>query len=423
MVTAGPTRGRRRLDTVFDRLRAPEGWRGDGATLAEAFDPKNNVLTAMRLALAGLVAVVHALAVGYGDQPYVGEATLGDLAVDGFFVLSGFLVTASLLRTRSVTRYAWHRGLRIMPAFWVCLVLIAAVAAPIVAALSGRPAWSVWTAQQESALDFLVVNAALDMNQYGIAGLPANVPEPEVFDGSLWTLRWEALCYIVIAALGVLGVLRRRLAVVGIVAVTWVLLVVQVFTPVSVGPDPLLRFVLLFLLAALALLYASRVPIRWWLAAGSGVLVAISLLVLPDYRALAAPAFAYLMLYLMVRVPPPAALVSDYSYGLYVYHYPVQQVLVVAGLSTLGAPAFVVITVAVSLGLAALSWWLVERPALNLKNAAWVGRLPTMAIAGEREWTMRALLDSARTRLVPPRRRSGQTVSGASERAPEGAEV
>jgi peptidoglycan/LPS O-acetylase OafA/YrhL len=354
-----------------------------GPTLAEAFDPRDNVLTAMRLALAGAVATVHALAVGFGHQPWLGSSTVGDLAVDGFFVLSGFLVTASLLKRATLTRYAWHRVLRIMPGFWVCLLVIAVVVAPVIAVMQGRSALSVWTAEEDSAVDFLVQNSALLMNQFGIAGLPEDVPTPGVLNGALWTLFYEAICYIAIAVLGVIGILRRPVLVGGIVLVLWVVTAVQVVTPV-LEQERLLRFLLLFMLGALALLQSHRVPMRWWLAVGSLGLVALGLVLLPDYRALAAPAFTYLMLYLMVRVPPPSRLVSDYSYGLYVYHWPVQQVLLVAGLTALGEPAFVVITVGVALAVAAVSWRVIERPALSLKDAVWVDRIPALRVALER---------------------------------------
>jgi peptidoglycan/LPS O-acetylase OafA/YrhL len=181
----------------------------------------------MRLGLAGVVAFVHALAVGFGHQPQVNGTTLGDLAVDGFFVLSGFLVTASLLRTRSVSRYLWHRALRIMPAFWVCLLVLAVLVAPVLALLQGRAPLSVWTAEQDSAGAFLVRNGALLIQQWGIAGLPVGVPEPGVLDGSLWTLFYEAVCYGLVVVLAVLGALRRPALLAGLVVALWGLTIAE----------------------------------------------------------------------------------------------------------------------------------------------------------------------------------------------------
>jgi peptidoglycan/LPS O-acetylase OafA/YrhL len=107
-------------------------------SLAQRFDPRSNSLSVLRLGLAALVAIVHASAVGWDRQPGIGKTSFGELAVDGFFVVSGFLVVRSALRLPTLRRYVWHRALRIMPGFWASLVVVAFVAAPLVAWLRGR---------------------------------------------------------------------------------------------------------------------------------------------------------------------------------------------------------------------------------------------------------------------------------------------
>lgn len=114
-------------------------------TLSDRFDPRRNSLAMMRLGLAATVAVVHAQAIGWGDQPAVGSTAVGDLAVDAFFVISGFLVTRSATRLPTLRRFVWHRALRILPGFWVCLLVVALVAAPVMAWLQGRAPHSVLT--------------------------------------------------------------------------------------------------------------------------------------------------------------------------------------------------------------------------------------------------------------------------------------
>lgn len=363
--------------TTDATARAPEAARARGGarTLADRFDARRNSLTMLRLGLALSVAFVHALAVGFGHQPWIGSATVGDLAVDGFFVLSGFLVTRSLLRLPTVRRYAWHRFLRIMPGFWVCLVVTAVAVAPVVAVLSGRPALSVWTVGDRSALDYLVRNSALLMVQFDIAGLPAEVPTPGAMDGSLWTLFYEACCYALVLGLGLAGLLgRRRILTLGLATGLWAATVANSVGLVVVGQERLLRFTFLFLLGGLAWVFAHRVPIRGRLAAASAAVLVPSLLLLPDYRALAAPAFAYLCLYAVVALPLRQNPSWDLSYGLYIYHWPVQQVLVLLGLAAWGEPAFVAVSLLLATGAAAVSWKLVEGPSLGLKDAAWVDR-------------------------------------------------
>ncbi|NAZ75802.1 acyltransferase family protein [Kineococcus sp. T13] len=345
-------------------------------TLATAFDPRSNCLDVLRLLLAGTVAVVHATHLGFGHQPRVGSTDLGSLAVDGFFVLSGFLVASSWLRLGSLRRFAWHRALRILPAFWVCLLGTALVVAPLLAVLTGRSATSVLTGP-ESALSYLGANATLLVRQFGISGLPGTGGSPDVVNGALWTLFFEAVCYGIVAVLGVLGVLRRRRWVVLVLlAALWALTVAAAAGSNPLGSVIMLRFAFVFLLGAAAHLFADRIPISGPLALLSLALVVAGLHLLPDYRALAGPAFAYAFVYAVVRLPLRRRPRRDLSYGLYVWHWPIAQLLVAAGATALTTVPFVLACLALALLVAALSWHLVEQPALGLKGAAWVTRWP-----------------------------------------------
>jgi peptidoglycan/LPS O-acetylase OafA/YrhL len=360
----------------LSRGRSPSGAaRADvagGLTLAAAFDPRRNSLTMMRLGLALLVAVAHALSNGYEWQPHIGRTALSDFAVDGFFVLSGFLVTRSLFQLRSVGRYAWHRFLRIMPAFWVCLLVTAFVLAPLAALLDGRAPESVFTASTDPAWRYPLVNGALPILQFGIADLQlAN--GRTALNGALWTLQYEVVCYGVVAVLGVIGLLLgRRGLVLALCAVAWAGALadsaglIPVDVPVLDNRE-LFRFVLVFLLGAAAFLYADRLSITRAWAAASGVVVAATAF-LPDYRLLGAAAFAYLCLYGMVRLPLTWNPRWDLSYGVYIYHYPVQFLFVLAGAAAWGPVTFVLVTILATVPLAVASWLLVEDPALRRKR-------------------------------------------------------
>ncbi|GLY32913.1 acyltransferase [Kineosporia sp. NBRC 101731] len=335
-------------------------------TLASAFDPRNNALNVMRLALATIVAVVHAMFLGFGHQPRIGVTEVGALCVDAFFVLSGFLVTRSLLRL-SVPRYLRHRALRILPGFWAVMLLSAFVVAPLMAVLAGRGATTVFSGP-DSSFGYLVQNSALLMRQFGISGLPGDGGNPDVINGSLWTLFYEAVCYLLVAGLGVIGVLRRR---------PWVVLALIVvlggLTLASeVGINPLgssymLRFSFVFLLGAAGFLFADRIPVNRWTALAGLAVVVASLLVMNDWRGVGGPAFAYLCLYAMVRLPAPWEPRWDLSYGMYVWHWPIAQLLVGFGVRQYTHVPFVLLTVALAAGMAALSWNLVEKPAMRFK--------------------------------------------------------
>lgn len=338
------------------------------ANLAGEYDPRANALTAIRLALALTVACVHAGAVAYGRQPSIGSSQVGALAVDGFFVISGFLVTASLMRLPSVWRFLWHRALRILPGFWVCLLVTALGLVPILALLEGRSVARVLLVGEDSAVRYVSDNAGLLMTQFGARGLPAATAEPGVLDGSLWTLFYEAVCYLGLAAAGVVFLRRGiRWPVPMTAAGLWGLTIAQSAGLIEVEQDRLLRFTVLFVTASAAALYPHRVPVHRGLAALSVILVGAGLLALPDYRALAGPAFVYLCLYAVVRLPLRHSPSTDVSYGIYVYHWPVYVLGVEVGLVAWGWPAFAAVCLALTLAAAGLSWHLVERPALTLK--------------------------------------------------------
>ncbi|GAB96147.1 peptidoglycan/LPS O-acetylase OafA/YrhL [Kineosphaera limosa] len=341
--------------------------RARARALSDAFDPRSNSLDMLRLILATTVAVMHASAIAYGHQPRLGRTEVGDLAVDGFFVLSGFLVTRSYLQLGSPGRYAWHRFLRIMPGFWTCLVVTALVVAPVLAVLSGVPVADVLGTSWRYVLE----NSLLYMRDYSVSGLPITGHEPQVVNGPLWTLWYEAVCYVLIAIAGVAGVLRRPWLLVCAVAAAWLLVALQAFDVVPVVGRFYLRCFVMFMLGALGLLLAHRIPVRRrWLAVALLVLAG-SLVFFDNYRVLGAAAFAYLCLYAMVgttwlRHRPSA----DLSYGMYVYHWPIQTVLVAAGATALTQVGYTVLSVLLAALVAYVSWQLVEKRALAQKSVA-----------------------------------------------------
>lgn len=109
-------------------------------TLSTTLESRDNPLNFIRLVLASLVIIGHVPPVmGVPTIPLIHE--LGNWAVNGFFVITGFLIAGSRARSRWWP-YLWRRALRIFPAYWVALIVVAFLAAPLVAALvPGRP-WS-----------------------------------------------------------------------------------------------------------------------------------------------------------------------------------------------------------------------------------------------------------------------------------------
>lgn len=339
-----------------------------------AFCPKRNSLNSLRLILATVVAIAHVGAIAYGNQPRIGVTDVGALAVDAFFVLSGFLITSSFLRLGSVGRYLWHRALRILPAFWCVLLLISFGVAPLLALLEGRPPSSVFTGDNPSWL-FALNNIFLMMRQFDVAGLPTGTDNPQVVNGALWTLYFEFVCYVLVVVLGVMRILASRGLVVALTALSGLALGLQELGWAPDIADLYLRFVFMFLLGVLGHLYADRLVIRGNYALLAASVTLVSLLLFTDYRPAGGAAFAYLCLWAAVSTPWLApGPTTDLSYGMYIYHWPIITLLTTAGVAAaLPMWAFGTLALLLSAGVAFCSWRLVERPALGWKDAALPG--------------------------------------------------
>lgn len=344
------------------------------ATLAESFDPRRNALNALRLAMAAAVVAGHAALLASYRIPAPLTTLLSEGAVDGFFAMSGFLITASYLRVASWRRYLWHRFLRIMPGFWVCLVVTAGVIAPIGAWRQGVPEADFWR-DPNGPVQYVWRNSLLWIAQPQISNTPAGGGYPLHWNASLWTLYWEMLCYLGVAVLGVWSVLRgRRVVVLALAIALYALTIAKATVPAVgvhfqsflgvVGP----RMALMFAVGAALWLYAEKVPMHPMVAAGAAVLVGAGLASGGDYRVLGGPAWAYLVLWLGCLLPLRIGRRHDVSYGLYIYAFPMQQTLLIFGLAAWGWAAYVGLSLAVTLPLAAASWWAVERPSLAAKS-------------------------------------------------------
>lgn len=348
-----------------------------------SLDAKNNSIAFLRFLLAALVVFSHSYVLGgFGPEPLGvfshGSQSFGSLAVAGFFALSGFLITQSYCRSRSVWRYLWHRVLRIFPAFWVCLLVTAFLFAPLVSLIERGALTGYLHAHVDSPWRYITANALLDMKQYGIAGLLARTPYPGAFDGSLWSLHNEFICYLAVAALGILGVITRRRAIlVGLTLCIWVVALLPGIVPSApplallillFGRGPSFDPVLYFFMGSLYFLFRDKIVLRrgWFLLASSLALVSLPV----GWGAIVLPvAMPYALLWLAFRLPITRFdLHGDISYGLYIYAFPVQQILATLGLQRAGLPLYLGLTFALTIPLATLSWRLVEQPCLRLKS-------------------------------------------------------
>jgi len=330
---------------------------------------RDNNFQLIRLLAASFVVLFHSYALTgrWTHEPLwrlAPELNFGALGVKCFFVISGFLVTQSWLARNAVVPFVAARVLRIYPA------LVAAVLFTIVlAGASSTLPWGDYLLHPQT-LDY-AWRVALGWEMvYRLPGAFPTNPFPHDVNGSLWTLPIELRLYVALLIAGVAGLLAQRLA--------WLAALLALIALFAVRPDwfPLApndavvrELALLFALGSLAYAWRDWLPVS---LAGAGVAV---LLVAWNpggwpRGALFAPLLAYVVLVVAYhpRLAWPAFnRTGDYSYGVYVYSFPIQQTLMQrwpglepAGLFALALPLV--------LAVAAISWHALERPALTLKS-------------------------------------------------------
>ncbi|MEZ5111893.1 MAG: acyltransferase [Microbacteriaceae bacterium] len=330
-----------------------------------------NSLNMFRLILAGLVLFAHAWYIaGQGTGPSIQGENLGGWAVAGFFVLSGFLITRSRLRTKP-GEFLLHRIARIFPAFIVILFVTAFVFAPI-AQLVEQGSLEGFLTTGPTPFQYVWGNIALAINNYDIGVTLSSAPYPGAWNGSLWTLYYEFLCYIVVWLLGGLAVFRRSPVFVGACFVFSVAVYAAIGLAGRLGLDPsfalFARLLPYFLGGSLIYFIVEKYGMNRVFALLS-LLAAVALIAfVPRWGGQAsAPFLAYGLLYLSSVITQPRWIAkNDVSYGFYIYAWPIQQLAVLFGAATLGMPAYIAITVVLTLGAAWLSWVLVERPMMGL---------------------------------------------------------
>ena len=341
----------------------------NNAALASGPAGRANNFDALRFfaALAVLWSHCFPLTTGHeGHEPLMiisgGQTTLGSLAVAVFFFISGYLITISFERSATAWRYIKARVLRIVPALAVVLLLGALVLGP---AVTGAPVLR-YLADLE-VYKYVAVNLSfLAFTDY----LPALFVDNPVHhvNGPLWTLRFEMEAYFVILVLGMAGLLNRWVALALFVA-GLAYLGLQDANEMAAFDQQNHRVKLLTYFMAGAVIHLWRVPLVWWLAAPALAVLLLTLKTGGLWFAMATLG-AYLTLYLAVGTRwrlPDLARHGDLSYGIYIYAWPVQQVAVMMQ----GDPHWVatgLIAMPIVLALAFLSWHLVERPALRLKD-------------------------------------------------------
>ena len=338
--------------------------------VGDILDPKQNNFTLLRLLAASAVVISHAVFLhsGHKADEILSSITyfnLGDHAVNVFFVLSGLTVTGSLVKSPSTTEFMVARGLRIFPALGACALLLVLVGTIVTTCtptqfLSDTRVW-------RYGVSTLLLNSAAT----GLPGVFAGNPHPSVMNASIWTLKYEAACYVLLAFVAWFGfVTKRRFT--WLFGLSWTIAGGILFVRSGHDTTPLdqaARFWLCFSLGVgfyvfrnqivLSAFAVAAVSVLFWFTIGS-----------PLERIVSLFATGYAIVWLGKL--PTGHLRSltnriDLSYGIYIFGWPITQTLMLVQPS-ISVWSLILLSLVLAMAVALPSWLLIERPSMRARK-------------------------------------------------------
>jgi peptidoglycan/LPS O-acetylase OafA/YrhL len=333
---------------------------------------RENNFGLLRITFATLVILTHSFYFVDGNalrEPLVRwfhTLEFGDVAVDGFFIISGYLVTKSFLRSRSNAEYIGKRVLRIYPGYIMACAVSVLIGINVGATLPH--------------IDFTMIMVAyvqlLLMGGVHLDHTFSHSAYPGV-NGSLWSISYEFRCYLLLIVLGMLGAFRNK-RIIGLLTVCFLFWVTMLDVTSTTGGNMMwgslagnVRTIALFLAGSSFFLFEDAIVYSRLYATAS----LAALLILLSYSNLATTALAvfggYIVFWFALHGPTSsfsrATNQTDLSYGVYLYAWPIGELLVqfFRGLSPWLVFWF---TVLIVYPVAFISWSLLEKPALGLKR-------------------------------------------------------
>lgn len=286
--------------------------------------------------------------------------------VPSFFALSGFLIAGSLERS-TIPAFIGLRILRIVPALTVDTLITLFIVGPLFTVLPLRDYFNNGTTWK------YLLNIVGHIH-FRLPGVFVHNPIPQI-NGQLWTIPWEFVCYATIIVLAIVGIARSRawFLALAVIAPISALAILTTLDPAHFAPSQQIitpssaDLVLCFLSGVAIYKYREIIPH----SAGMALLAAVGYVVLMNTQyafVFTSILVAYITIWVGVIDYRRTFIIrgGDYSYGIYLYHMTLQQVIVSLGILTW----YAVFGVSLSLvtAVAAMSWRLVEKPALSLRR-------------------------------------------------------
>jgi len=345
--------------------------------LSELAINRNNNFNLIRFISAFLVLYSHSypLTGSHSDPLERYGVSFGDLAVNIFFVTSGFLVAGSLATRKNIGIFLYARILRIMPGLTASMLFCVFVVGVLYTEKSLFAYFS-----SPATYDYLFSNTTLVVKalQWGLPGVFIDNPYKITVNGSIWTLPWELKMYLLLTVVSLPVYLPPQFR----LHEKWLTLAVSALGVVSILvylvlimknqhlEHPGIRFLGMFFIGATFYVMRHRIPISH----GIALLMALMLFYLRGnpfvFKLFLTVSIGYLCIYLAYTTCPILLRfnrIGDYSYGIYIYAFPVQQAIS-ASYPGIDVSEMTVLAMLVTLPLSIASWHFIEKPFLDVKK-------------------------------------------------------
>ncbi|TYK64723.1 acyltransferase family protein [Colwellia echini] len=335
-----------------------------------------NNLNFIRFILSSLVLFTHCFALYYGGskfEPFHEYGfTLGSLAVDVFFILSGFLIAKSVFFSKDLISYFFARVLRIIPALIVVLILTVFILGPIFTILPidayfyNFDTWS-----------YLVRNTLLIFGiNFTLPGVFESVPFQKSVNGSLWTLQYEVRLYALLFVFFITYEMFKnynvrinklnsyRLMFSCFFIIANYLYLMSELQRMEYSKGYYLTF--LFSLGSLLFIWSGISNAKYIFCFFILSVISLNALVLKTFFPVVFLPVILFGIYLFgyvinVKLGKDYFKNNDISYGLYIYAFPVQQSLISIS-SDIGFILYILLSFLLTVILAYASWIFIEKP-------------------------------------------------------------
>lgn len=341
-----------------------------GLLIGDLSSGRLNNFDFLRFFAATLVIISHSVPLSYGNSNREilftithGQITTGTFAVYIFFIVSGFLITQSWDRSKNIFKFLKSRILRIFPGIVVVVILSVFILGPIFTSYK-----LINYFKDINTYKYLCSISLVKMH-YTLPGVFSNNAYKNVINGSLWTLMYEFGCYAIITFLGKMKMLNKK-------SILFIFIVCYIFYVIKLTENfiiiTFIRLLTYFIAGSVIYFFRDVIRLNFYYAVGFVLLLIIS----TKFGILEKTAMILLPYIIIYFVFCPKikfnkfASRGDFSYGLYIYAYPIQQIIVNLFGGTMQWYSNFLIAFPFVLLCSVMSWYLIEKPCIKLKHVS-----------------------------------------------------